>query len=129
MGRWGWIAGSVLGVAMMMGQARAQDADTTADVRCLVVSVSMVASQQQNQQTAGLMSALYFLGRLDGRRPDLDLENRLVDEVTKLKPEQLREEAVRCGALLKERGKALTDMGARISQRGHEMQRHDEQKN
>ena len=97
--------------------ARADD-DTTADVRCLVVSAMSVATQDSWLAAAGTLSAFYWLGRLDGRTPDLDLENRVLEQVHSLSPNQLAAEAQRCGELLKDRGAFLTRMGQDLVDKG-----------
>ena len=65
---------------------------------------------------------MYWMGRLDGRTPDLDLENRLIADIKELKPDALQAEAKRCGAILQVRGKFMTEMGQDMQQKGHQMQ-------
>jgi hypothetical protein len=68
-------------------------------------------------QAAGVMIALYYLGRLDARSPRLDLVALLGDEADKMTPETLKSEAVRCGSEFKEKGNELTAIGQRLVER------------
>ncbi|HEY8617908.1 hypothetical protein [Phenylobacterium sp.] len=96
------------------GAASANEADTTADVRCLVV-VSAMASASPEQQSSAMMAALYYLGRIDGRTPALDLEARLIQETGRFAPKDMAAEGKRCGAHLMSRGTRLQEIGARLS--------------
>jgi hypothetical protein len=51
----------------------AQDADTTADVRCLIVG-TVVIDRDPSKQAAAMMLAMYYIGRIEGRAPTADLE-------------------------------------------------------
>jgi hypothetical protein len=94
--------------------ASAEASDTTADVRCLVVSLAMLQSTSQGQQTAGLLSFFYFEGRIDGREPNYDLEAGLRREITRMSGEQLSDEAKRCGGILTSRGDELMQIGKHL---------------
>jgi hypothetical protein len=98
------------------------DAQNLADLHCVIVSFNMLANQNSTAQVAGMISAMYWLGRLDGRSPDYDLESRIVEEIAKLKSEDLQAEAQRCGAHLQARGKVLTEMGADLRKKGQEQE-------
>jgi hypothetical protein len=58
------------------------------------------------------------MGRLDGRAPNLDLENRIVAEMPRMTPDVIRAEGQRCGAEMQARGKLMTDVGKDLVQRG-----------
>ena len=92
--------------------------DTTDDVRCLVVSLEMASDQNATIKTSGTISAMYWFGRLDGRTPDLDLENRVLTEIAAMKPDDLKAEAVRCGAVLQARAKSMSEMGQDLQAKG-----------
>jgi hypothetical protein len=97
--------------------AHAEDLATTDDVRCLVVSLAMAGVGGKNVQAAGMMATLYYLGRLDGRAPGLDLENRVIDEVVAMRPADVKATAMRCGETMKSRGEALATVGQHIQAR------------
>jgi hypothetical protein len=104
-----------------VASANAEDADTTADVRCLVVALKMGSSQNSTLQNAGYMASLYWLGRLDGRAPKLNLEEAVIAELLKMNEDEFRLEAKRCGTILMARGQAETAMGKDIQRRGEQM--------
>jgi hypothetical protein len=99
----------------------AQDEETAGSVRCLLVSLQSSMSQNSLIGGSGLMSMFYWLGRLDGHAPDLDLEARIMDEIAQFSAEKLQAEALRCGAILKGRGEALTKMGKDMQEKGRKM--------
>lgn len=115
--RGGILAGLCVLNLVAPGLAHAEDRATTDDVRCLVVSLVIAGSGQQGAQAAGMAASLYYIGRLDGRTPDLDLENRMIDEIGAMKPQDIKAEGARCGGLLKSRGQAIQAIGQRITER------------
>ena len=102
--------------------ARAQGADATAaDIRCLITSLSLGNSNNDTIKTAGFLASLYYLGRLDGATPNLDLEARMIAEIDKMTPEQLRSEAARCGGAMQTRASAFSDIGNHLLERGQKL--------
>lgn len=113
----------ILSAAVFAGAATAaRAADPTpapasapaSDLRCLAVASILASNSDPNLKNAGVMAALYYLGKLDGREPGLDLEARLKQEFTQLTPQEIQPEGMRCGAELAARGKAMTEIGARL---------------
>ena len=92
--------------------AQAMADDTDDDLKCLVASMAMVQSGDPDDQSVGMLSTMYWLGRLDGRTPALDLENKAKVAAEALKPADLAAETARCGDLLAKRGAVLTNMGS-----------------
>jgi len=120
-----WIAILASAASLWASAGRADDQDTGSDVRCLLVSMNMTQLQNPSLQAAGMMSVMYWMGRLDGRTPDLDLEDRLIAELKAMNPEEFQATAQRCGAALQMRGKAMSDMGADMRKKGVEMQQQE----
>jgi len=78
--------------------------ETTADVRCLAAIGRLPELNAQNPQYSeesmmALINAgsLYYLGRVHGREPRLDLENALIAELLKMDPQDIQSELSRCG--------------------------------
>lgn len=114
-----WTAAGGVALAMLATGVRAQDAATAKDVRCLVVSAVLLSSTKEKSiGTAATMSALYFMGRLDGRDPELDLEGQVTDAALTMTPADIKDEAMRCGKELQARGEAISAIGARMQSRG-----------
>jgi hypothetical protein len=115
--RRGWIIAILLCLALASGssaKADTADAETLADARCVLVAMNMVATQAPQQRTAGMMVAMYYLGRLDAHAPRADIERLIKAEVWKITQEELKSDAVRCGRALQRKGHELQEIGAAL---------------
>lgn len=110
------LAGAAIGASLIAAPAMAEDASSP-DVRCLTIAALMVGNGGQAQQ-AGFVSALYYIGRLDGRSPGLDLKARILEEAQALTPDKIEAERLRCSRQLQERGAALQTVGEALKQMG-----------
>ncbi len=77
-----WIAGFAI-VAAAIGAvwtvpAQAQDADADNDVKCLVLGIELSADPDTSLQMPGQFTALYFMGRLNGRMPAPELQAKIL---------------------------------------------------
>jgi hypothetical protein len=100
------------------GSAASLDAATESDLRCAIVFMEMSSSQDVKMNTAGIIGAMYWVGRLDGRAPNLDLESRIKSEIPNMNPDVMQAERQRCGAEMQVRGKVLTEVGRDLVQQG-----------
>ena len=107
---------SVLLVAITIGfgEADAANMDSIADVRCVIVAMKMGKAPGSAQQTSAIMIALYYLGRLDGRALQANIEDLIAKEVVKMTAAELRSEAVRCGTALAKKGEEISNIGNRL---------------
>ena len=96
----------------------AQDADTVADVRCLVVGLKMMQLSDASMQKAGYISFMYYVGRLDGRTPSLDIEQSIIKELDHMTAPEFSAEAVRCGGGLTKKGEQLQRIGKDLADHG-----------
>jgi hypothetical protein len=113
-------AAVLTGVAMsiaMSGAARATDRRVVADVKCVVVGLRMMQMTAQQQQGAGTMVALYYLGRLDSRVPDSEADGLIESEAEKMDAVDFRANAVRCGKGLALRGREIQKISADLSRK------------
>lgn len=85
------------------------------DVRCVVVALRMAEMAEPQRRVAGTMLALYYLGRLDGRVPDNELEGLIERETGKMTEAEFRANAVRCGKALALKGQEIQKIGAELS--------------
>jgi hypothetical protein len=102
-------------------QARAQDAEIIADVRCVIVGIRLAGMADPSQESAGTMLSLYYIGRLDGRAPKLDVEDLMIREISRMTTQDFASESKRCGASLTEKGRQITSIGKAMNERGQEM--------
>ena len=87
----------------------------------------MITSPDATQKIAGTMAHSYWLGKIDGRNPQLDLEASVLAEIPAMTNQDLfRAEAVRCGQEMIKRGQAETEIGKDIRRRAAD-QTHDQQ--
>ena len=84
-----------------------------ADLQCLALTAYTVALVEAGTvEQAGVASGVtYYLGRLQGRSPEIDWLPRLRKFSMTLAPEDLQGFAPRCGAELSEIGNAMIAMG------------------
>jgi len=92
--------------------------DTSADVRCVVVAFGLVQSPDPQIKALATGASLYFVGRIRGRSPGLDLEAAIVKQVGAMAPEDMRDELQRCSSELKVEGGKLQVMGADLKALG-----------
>jgi hypothetical protein len=102
-------------VLLGLQTTNADPPESRADVRCFIAAVSLLQSPNNLNRAAAASTALYYLGRLDGRQPGVDLERIISDESQKLKPEELRSESERCGRELSARAQVISAMGGKLS--------------
>ena len=107
-------------LALLSMQAQADDhsprADTIADTRCVVIGLKLAGVADASRQSAGTMLMLYYIGRLEGRVPELDLENLIVKEISRMMPSEFDSETKRCGLGLSEKGREITKIGNDIAE-------------
>jgi hypothetical protein len=111
MSRTHWLSLLVAALPIVPLQVMAQDADTVADVRCVAVGIRSAELPDSRQKSTGLLMALYFIGRLDGRDPKLDLEALLSEQLAKMSAADFTTEATRCGNSLATKGAQITKVG------------------
>jgi hypothetical protein len=107
------LAALVLALALF-APARAEDAASPTDMKCFVVMVIGASSSNPSLRDASAVAALYYLGRIDGRTPQLDLRLAVEETMKEIRSNDVRPEALRCSAELKARGQTVREMGARI---------------
>lgn len=105
---------TLLAVGVLPATSYADLADSAGDVRCLLAAVTMMTSPNNTIRAAAATSALYYLGRLDGREPGVDLEKRLSEESHRMSSDDLAAESKRCGQELSARARVISSIGQRL---------------
>jgi hypothetical protein len=114
--------GALAGLCVLLpAYAQAPQGGITDDVRCVVVGMKIGASGNPTQQSAAMMTVLYYIGRTDGRDPALDIEVLLAKEFVNMTSADFSREASRCGNHLTEKGKEITRMGEDMTELGKKM--------
>jgi hypothetical protein len=117
------ILGSAMAAAMMMGSGAAHADQTSDDVRCLVIFMQMSNAQAPAAQTGGLIGSFYYMGKLDARSRDLDLEKLILTEVANMSENSFKQDAARCGNDMTKRGQAAADLGKALQQHAAQMEK------
>lgn len=96
---------AVAATLSMAGAARADEWSTGADLRCVVAFTALVNNPTYREAAAS--GIFYYVGRLEGRDPTLDLAKGLKQVRGAMMVSQYAGEAQRCGAELKAKNDAL----------------------
>jgi hypothetical protein len=118
-----YLLGLAIAAILYAAPTRADEAATVDDTRCLLVSMRMMEMSDPAIKSAGTMSTMYWMGRLDGRTPDLKLEDQLIAEIGAMKQADYQTTATRCAAVLSARGKFMTDMATDMHQKILQLQK------
>ncbi len=97
--------------------AFAQDADNLADIRCVAVGMHFAEAPDSHQKSTGTLLVLYYMGKLDGRAPSLDIGKLLTEQIDRMTSADYSTEAARCS-------QNLAAKGAQIKQLGEQVQKH-----
>lgn len=99
-------------------RAKPENPMTVADARCMVVGARFAESPDQRLKISGEMLLSYFLGRIDGRSPHVDLESLIAREAGKMTTSDLKDAARRCGTEFSARGVEITHIGKDLARMG-----------
>jgi hypothetical protein len=111
----GGACAAALAVALLATGARAEDA-TSSDLRCVIALAAAAQSADDQVKPAMIAGVIYFLGKLDGRTPQLDLGARADAERKTMSVKDFNDEIARCGAALVARTKAVAEIGQKLRQ-------------
>jgi hypothetical protein len=119
--KYSWISVFAGFFVLVPVHAQGPETETIADVRCIVVGMKIGTSGNSTQQSVAMMTTLYYIGRIDGREPKLDIEDLLAKEFLKMTAPQFASEATRCGTHLTEKGKEISKIGKDMAELGQKM--------
>ncbi|THD70415.1 hypothetical protein [Phenylobacterium sp.] len=88
------------------GHAPAKADTVTSDVRCLLTMVAFSNINKDHPQAAQF-GIHFFVGRINGRAPGLDLAAAVKAQAPTLGPEQLQAELKRCGPIVSAAGQGF----------------------
>jgi hypothetical protein len=87
-----------------------------ADVLCTVVGIKAAKASDSARRTAGLVTALFYLGSVDARAPNGSGDKMITDELAAISNTELHAEAIRCGNDLSRKGEWLERVGKAFSE-------------
>ena len=94
-----------------------QKATSSSDIRCLIVGSRISSEPDPSRQSVGRIILLYFLGRLDERFPNMDIEDAIIKEEATMTADDAQSEMTRCSRLLIERSQLLEKIGKDLMRR------------
>jgi hypothetical protein len=84
----------------------------------MVVGARLAESTNPRLRFSGEMLLSYFLGRIDGRSPHVNLERLIEREAKKMTAADQKNVARRCGAEFSARGAQITRIGEDLERSG-----------
>lgn len=105
-----WIAALAATAMFWPVMAHADDTDNDADLKCMILGVELAASPDPQLQGPGQLTALYFMGRLNGRAPSQDLQAKIIAQAKAMSPGDISTAAQACSTTLAAAGKSLADI-------------------
>jgi hypothetical protein len=92
--------------------ARAQDAQSSADIRCMAVMAKINQLPDSRHQLESLIGGYYYLGRIQALTPGLDLGPSTAATYAKMSPSVFLSETTRCEQEMQVKGHAITEIGS-----------------
>jgi len=123
------LAAAAAACALTGASAYAQDSTLQNDLSCAVIGLSMTGTANGNaqQQQAGSLISVYYIGRIKAQAPQLDLEQALYDRILAFTVVELESEQQRCATEFRAFGAELQTMGANLQARGRALQQDQQQ--
>jgi len=89
------------------------------DLRCAAFGLALAGmpNAPAQQQSGGTMIAIYYIGRVEGRDPSINLEDALFELSQRVSYAELENERQRCAAEFQATGQRLTTMGTNLQRR------------
>jgi hypothetical protein len=81
----------------------------------MIVASRMVTMQDAQQRGAGMLLAMFYLGRLDARNGYAEVRRLILQEANSMTTADLRSAAMRCGKTLQEQGGRLSQIDGEIA--------------
>lgn len=107
----GAIAALMLIMAIPAAHASPGDAANAQDAQCVVIGARISASPDQQQRASGQLLTVYFLGRIEGRSPGINLEKLIELQATAMTRDDERRALQRCGKEFASQGTELVRIG------------------
>jgi hypothetical protein len=104
-------SGLMVFATAISNHALAADASVVSDTRCVIVGMQLSSVANSPQVTKGILMTMYYLGRLDGRLQEVDLQSLIVGELKKMSDADFASAKSRCDTELNAKGNEVTQIG------------------
>lgn len=89
------------------GVGQGADGRLRGDVDCIVVGLRMSQMSRAGQRAAGMLLTAYYLGRVNGDEPRVDVGSLIRTEANNMTPGEFGVNAIRCGKAFAAKGRDL----------------------
>lgn len=113
-----WRIAALFAVCVLPSGAMADGTTQIADVRCMIVSMDLPKEKDETAPTAAMISATFFLGRIEGRDPGYDVRAAIGEQMAAMTAEDRRKESKRCIKVMLEQGQAAEQLGIDLINQG-----------
>jgi hypothetical protein len=114
------IIAACLVAALAPQPARADVANFDPDLRCAAIGFAAVGGATEQQRSSGMLVAAYYVGKLQGRNPAINLEEELYQLSQRMTQADIAAEAARCGQEFEALGRSMIEMGNNLQRRARE---------
>jgi hypothetical protein len=109
----------LIGLGLAVPAMAELPAQVEGDLRCVTILSAATGNAPEGEQRLQMIAAaMYFIGRVDGAAPTLDLKTEIKRILPSLTASNMPDEAKRCGAILIEKGTKLQDVGKALQGEG-----------
>ena len=109
--------GLLLAAASAVASPTTVAAANLADTRCIAMLALQMEAADESSKPSLVAAFLYYLGRLDARAPNYDIETALLALMSSEQAKaSLADDAQRCGSLIQERGAAIATIGKSLEE-------------
>ena len=109
----------LIGLGFAAPAAAELPAQVEGDLRCITILSAATGSIPEGQQRLQMAAAvMYFVGRVDGAAPTIDLKAEIKRIVPSLLATKMADEANRCAAILTDKSAKLQELGKALQEEG-----------
>jgi len=106
-----------VGLSLVLAAAplSAQTGEAEADLNCTAILATRISDTEPGEKRSGMIAGLmYYIGKLEGRNPQIDLKAELKRTYATLTHERAAAEAQRCDSSLSTKGQSLQKIGSEL---------------
>jgi hypothetical protein len=98
--------------------AYAQEATLEHDLQCLIVTSSLTEAEEQEAKLAGMLGSLFFMGKIFGGDPDIDINSALELAARQFDRTTATSLLQECGEEMEQRGSQVEAAGKHLVELG-----------
>ncbi len=107
---------AAMAAALLVASGPAGASTLNEDLRCLVVTATIVGDGKGEGKENLVSGVLYFVGMIDGKAPGIDLKTEMQKVSAAMTQTDFARDAQRCGDVLVAKGQELQAIGQALEQ-------------